>query len=43
MIFGRAYAVFLWAYVVLYRVEGDDVVIDRVVRGRRDLEALLRD
>lgn len=27
-------------YVVLYRVEGSDVVIDRVVRGSRDLEAL---
>jgi toxin ParE1/3/4 len=30
-------------YVVLYRVEGTDVLIDRVVRGSRDLEALLRD
>jgi len=27
-------------YVVLYRVDGIDVVIDRVVRGSRDLEAL---
>jgi len=27
-------------YVVLYRVEGDDVVIVRVVRGSRDLEPL---
>jgi toxin ParE1/3/4 len=30
-------------YVVLYRVEGNDVVIDRVVRGSRDLEALFGD
>ena len=30
-------------YVVLYRVEGTDVLILRVVRGSRDLEALLRD
>jgi toxin ParE1/3/4 len=29
-------------YVVLYRVEGDDVVIQRVVRGSRNLEALFR-
>ncbi len=28
-------------YVVLYRVEGDDVLILRVVRGSHDLEALL--
>ena len=28
-------------YVVFYRVEGDDVLIQRVVRGSRDLEALL--
>jgi plasmid stabilization system protein ParE len=28
-------------YVVLYRVEGDDVLIQRVARGSRDLEALL--
>jgi len=28
-------------YVVLYRVEGADVAIVRVVRGSRDLEALL--
>jgi len=28
-------------YVVLYRVEGEDVVIDRVVHGSRDLEPLL--
>lgn len=27
-------------YVVLYRVDGGDVVIDRVVRGSRDLENL---
>lgn len=27
-------------YLVLYRVEGKDVVIDRVVRGSRDLELL---
>ena len=31
------------SYVVLYRVEGDDVVIQRVVRGSRNLVALLRD
>ena len=30
-------------YVVLYSVEGADVAIVRVVRGSRDLEALLRD
>ena len=29
-------------FVVLYRIEGDDVVIDRVVRGSRDLEALFQ-
>ena len=28
-------------YIVLYRLEGEDVLILRVVRGRRDLEALL--
>ena len=27
-------------YIVLYRVEGGDVLIQRVVRGSRDLEAL---
>jgi toxin ParE1/3/4 len=30
-------------YVVLYRVEGNDVLIQRVVRGSRDIEALLRE
>src|SRR5262245_58084376 len=30
-------------YLVLYRIEGDDVVIVRVVRGSRDLETLLRE
>lgn len=30
-------------YLVLYRVEGGDVLIQRAVRGSRDLEALLRD
>jgi plasmid stabilization system protein ParE len=30
-------------YIVLYRIEGDDVLIQRVVRGSRDLEALLRE
>jgi toxin ParE1/3/4 len=30
-------------YVVLYRTEGDDVLIQRVVRGSRDLEALFRE
>ena len=30
-------------YVVLYRVEGDGVLIQRVVRGSRDIEALLRE
>lgn len=29
-------------YIVLYRVEGDDVLIQRVVRGSRDLPALMR-
>lgn len=27
-------------YLVLYRIDGDDVLIQRVVRGSRDLEAL---
>ena len=30
-------------YVVLYRVEEDDVLIQRVVRGSRDLEAVIRE
>jgi toxin ParE1/3/4 len=30
-------------FLVLYRVEGNDVLIQRVVRGSRDLEALLRE
>ena len=30
-------------YVVLYRIDGDDVVIQRVARGSRDLEALFHD
>jgi toxin ParE1/3/4 len=30
-------------YVLLYRVEGADVVIVRIVRGSRDLDALLHD
>jgi toxin ParE1/3/4 len=30
------------SYVVFYRIEGDDVVVQRVVRGSRDLGALLR-
>lgn len=30
-------------YVVLYRLDSEDVLIQRVVRGSRDLEALLRD
>ena len=30
-------------YVVLYRLGGEDVLIQRVVRGSRDLEALLAD
>ena len=29
-------------YVVLYQVEGNDAVIQRVVRGSRDLPALMR-
>jgi toxin ParE1/3/4 len=28
-------------YVVIYRIEGDDVVILRVLRGSRDIQALL--
>jgi len=28
-------------YVVLYRIDGDDVLIVRVVRGTRDLDTLL--
>jgi len=28
-------------YVVIYRVEGDDVLILRVLHGRRDIKALL--
>jgi|SRR5262245_22952850 len=31
------------SYVVLYRIEGDDVLVQRVVRGSRDLEALFRE
>jgi toxin ParE1/3/4 len=30
-------------YLVLYRIDGDDVLIQRVVRGSRDLDALLRE
>ena len=30
-------------YVVLYRLDGEDALIQRVVRGSRDLEALLRE
>lgn len=30
-------------YVIAYRIDGDDVLIQRVVRGSRDIEALLRD
>jgi toxin ParE1/3/4 len=30
-------------YVVLYRIDGDDVMIQRVVRGSRDLEALFHE
>lgn len=30
-------------YVVLYRVEGNSVLIQRVVRGSRDIEALIRE
>ena len=30
-------------YIVLYRVDGDDVLIQGVARGNRELEALLRD
>jgi len=30
-------------YVILYRVDGNDVLIQRVVRGSRDIEALLRE
>ena len=30
-------------YVVLYRIEGNDVLIQRVVRGSRDVAALLRE
>ena len=29
-------------YVVVYRIRGDDVLIQRVVRGSRDLEALFQ-
>jgi len=28
-------------YVILYKVEGEDVVILYIVHGRRDVEALL--
>jgi len=31
------------SYLVLYRVEGNDVVVQRVVRGSRDLGTLLRE
>ena len=30
-------------YIVLYRLEGEDVLIQRVVRGSRDLDTLLRE
>jgi toxin ParE1/3/4 len=30
-------------YLVLYRAEGNDVLIDRVVHGSRDLESFLRE
>jgi len=30
-------------YVVLYRIEGNDVLVQRVVRGSRDLEAMFRE
>jgi plasmid stabilization system protein ParE len=30
-------------YVIIYRVEGDDVLILHVAHGRRDLEALFGD
>lgn len=30
-------------YLLFYRIEGDDVLVQRVVRGSRDLEALLRE
>ncbi len=29
-------------YLVFYRIEGDDVLVQRVVHGSRDLAALLR-
>lgn len=29
-------------YVIIYRVEGEDVLILHVIRGNRDIEALLR-
>lgn len=30
-------------YVIAYRVDGDNVLILRVLRGSRDIEALFRD
>jgi toxin ParE1/3/4 len=30
-------------YLIAYRVDGDDVLILRVLRGSRDIEALFRD
>lgn len=30
-------------YLVLYQIDGDDVLIQRVVRGSRDLEALFQE
>jgi len=30
-------------YVITYRVDGDNVLILRVLRGSRDIEALFRD
>jgi toxin ParE1/3/4 len=30
------------AYLIIYRIEGEDVLILHVVRGSRDLEALFR-
>ena len=29
------------SYVILYRIDGDDVIVLRVIHGRRDLPALL--
>jgi hypothetical protein len=43
-IFGPERAYFLLGqHIIVYRIEGPDVLIQRVVRGSRDLGALLHE